>query len=74
MVRPTLLSVLLLLAACQTAPTHPANLVVEGVPAIPAELKAELEPYANLGGAGFRGWATTKRAARRASATPRTCT
>ena len=63
MVRPTLLSVLLLLAACQTAPTHPANLVVEGVPAIPAELKAELEPYANLGGAGFRGWATTKRAA-----------
>jgi dipeptidyl aminopeptidase/acylaminoacyl peptidase len=62
MVRPALLSLLLLLAACQTAPQHPANLVVEGVPAIPAELKAELEPYANLGGAGFRGWATSRRA------------
>jgi len=62
MVRPALLSLLLLLSACQTAPQHPANLVVEGVPAITPELKAELEPYANLGGAGFRGWATTKRA------------
>ncbi|MEY4032918.1 MAG: hypothetical protein RL492_112 [Verrucomicrobiota bacterium] len=62
MVRPALLSLLLLLAACQTEPQHPANLVVEGVPAIPAELKADLEPYANLGGAGFRGWATTRRA------------
>jgi dipeptidyl aminopeptidase/acylaminoacyl peptidase len=61
MVRPALL-LLLTLSACQTAPRHPANLVVEGVPAIPEELKAELAPYANLGGAGFRGWATTKRA------------
>ncbi len=62
MVRPALLGLLLLLSACQTAPTHPANLVTEGIPAITPELKAELEPYANLGGAGFRGWATTTRA------------
>ena len=62
MARPALLVLLLLLSACQTAPRHPANLVVEGVPAIPEELKSELAPYANLGGAGFRGWATTKRA------------
>ena len=62
MVRPALLSLLLLLSACQAIPQHPANLVVEGVPAITPELKAELEPYANLGGAGFRGWATTQRA------------
>jgi dipeptidyl aminopeptidase/acylaminoacyl peptidase len=62
MVRPALLFLLLALSACRTPPSHPANLVVEGVPAIPAELTAALAPYANLGGAGFRGWATTRRA------------
>jgi len=63
MVRPALLFLLLALSACRTPPSHPANLVVEGVPAIPAELTTALAPYANLGGAGFRGWATTRRAA-----------
>jgi len=62
MVRPALLFLLLALSACRTPPSHPANLVVEGVPAIPAELTAALAPYANLGGAAFRGWATTRRA------------
>ena len=62
MARPALLFLLLALSACRTPPSHPANLVVEGVPAIPAELAAALAPYANLGGAGFRGWATTRRA------------
>ena len=41
MVRPALLSLLLLLSACLAIPQHPANLVVEGVPAITPELKAE---------------------------------
>lgn len=61
MVRPAWLSLLVLLAACQTAPNYPANLVVEGVPALPPALKAELAPYANLGGASFRGWLSSQR-------------
>jgi dipeptidyl aminopeptidase/acylaminoacyl peptidase len=59
--RPSLLSVLLCAAAVQAA--VPPNIVAEGVPPVPPALVAELGPYLNLGGAGFRGWHATRRAA-----------
>ena len=40
----------------------PPHLVIEGIPAITDELKQELTPYLNLGGASFRGWHPTERA------------
>jgi dipeptidyl aminopeptidase/acylaminoacyl peptidase len=52
---------LLLAALCPAAP--PANMVVEGVPAVPAALVSELAPYMDLGGASFRGWHATRREA-----------
>lgn len=41
----------------------PPNLVIDGVPPVPAKLVAELAPYLNLGGASFRGWHSTRREA-----------
>ena len=61
MVRPTLFSVLLCAAAVQAA--VPPNIVAEGVPPLPPTLAAELAPYLGLGGASFRGWHSTRRAA-----------
>jgi len=61
MVRPTLFSVLLCAAAVQAA--VPPNIVAEGVPPLPPTLAAELAPYLGIGGASFRGWHSTRRAA-----------
>lgn len=59
--RPSLLSLLLCAAAAQAA--VPPAIVAEGVPPVPPALTAELAPYLSLGGAGFRGWHATRRAA-----------
>ena len=63
--RPSLCSAFLCLLAGCVAPSTPPppNIVAEGVPPVPAALAAELSPYLNLGGAGFRGWHATRRAA-----------
>jgi dipeptidyl aminopeptidase/acylaminoacyl peptidase len=59
--RPSLLSLLLCAIAVRAA--VPPAIVAEGVPPVPPALSAELAPYLNLGGAGFRGWHATRRAA-----------
>ena len=61
MARPALAFLLSLLLV--TAAEIPPNLVVEGVPPIPPELRTQVEPYLNLGGASFRGWHGARREA-----------
>ena len=61
MARPALAFLLSLLLV--TAADIPPNLVVEGVPPIPPELRTQVEPYLNLGGASFRGWHGARREA-----------
>ncbi len=39
----------------------PQNLEVSGMPSVPVELKARVEKYLKLGGAGFRGWNSVRR-------------
>ncbi len=61
MVRPAFAFVLSLLLS--VAAEIPPNLVVEGIPPIPPELRSQVEPYLNLGGASFRGWHGARREA-----------
>jgi dipeptidyl aminopeptidase/acylaminoacyl peptidase len=53
----------ILLTSWVWAADLPNQLVIEGIPTIEAGLKKELQPYLNLGGASFRGWHPTERAA-----------
>ena len=48
-------------AAAASDSAVPTNLVVEGIPPIPAALKSNLSRYLTLGGSSFRGWHSTKR-------------
>ena len=41
--------------------TVPQNLETSGMPAVPVALKARVERYLKLGGAGFRGWNSMRR-------------
>lgn len=48
-------------AASPKSDPIPPNLVPQGIPPIPAELKASVAPYLKLGGASFRGWHSVRR-------------
>ena len=50
----SLVLALLLAASLAFGAEAPPNLVIEGVPPIPPELRTQVEPYLNLGGASFR--------------------
>lgn len=56
-----LLPLLVGMLATASAETVPSNLVIEGIPPIPAELKTRVARYLNLGGSSFRGWNTKER-------------
>ncbi|MSS99223.1 MAG: peptidase S9, prolyl oligopeptidase [Opitutia bacterium] len=63
MFHPALLSGCFCLLVASGLAAVPPNIVAEGVPAVTPALTAELAPYLNLGGASFRGWHSTRRAA-----------
>ncbi len=57
-----LLCAVLLGCAAPNLP-HPSNFIADAVPPVPAALAGEIDPYLNLGGAGFKGWDSKGRAA-----------
>src|ERR1700710_1384399 len=58
--RPPALLLSALFCAVSLHAEIPPNLVAEGVPPIPPALQTEVSRYLTLGGAGFRGWHTTR--------------
>ncbi|MGA0133205.1 MAG: S9 family peptidase [Opitutales bacterium] len=63
MPRPGLLLATILAGCVVPTLPHPGNFVADAVPPVPAALAAEMDPYLNLGGAGFKGWDSRGRAA-----------
>ena len=63
MPRPGLLLAAILVGCVAPTLPHPSNFIADAVPAVPASLAEEMDPYLNLGGAGFRGWDSRGRAA-----------
>lgn len=57
-----LLAAILIGCVTPTLP-HPSNFIADAVPQVPAALAEEIDPYLNLGGAGFKGWDSRGRAA-----------
>src|SRR5262245_28139748 len=58
---PTFLASLALLAPLSTHPQRPDNLVVEGVPELSKELKADVGRYLEFRVASFNDWHPTRR-------------
>lgn len=52
---------LVLAGIVRSAENLPPNIVTEGIPPIPVDLKKQIAPYLRLGGASFRGWNTRGR-------------
>lgn len=63
MPRPGLLLAAILVGCVAPTLPHPSNFIADAVPQVPAALAEEMDPYLNLGGAGFKGWDSRGRAA-----------